>query len=197
MRRLTVTASLAIAASIAAASPASASRSASGAPQNIVQAETTAAHPVAERSHVQVATFSGTTNDATNAAVAYAHDCTGCRTVVVAFQAELVWGQQDTAVPENDAIAVNDHCTGCYTFAYAYQDVIRTAGPSRLSDRAEEQVEDISDQIRALTHAQLSYDELNSRLEALRGQFKQAVESGIVGADERGEHGHTDTAHRG
>jgi hypothetical protein len=177
--------------------PASADQTPSGAPQNIVQAEATDAHQVAQRSHVQVASFGGDNNDSTNAAIAYAHDCTGCHTVAVAFQAVLVTGQPSTAAPENDAIVVNDHCTSCVGFAFAYQDVIATNGPARLSDDANDKVHDIAEQARALARSDLSPADLNSALESLAAKFKQTVESGIVGAHQRGHDFERETVRRG
>jgi hypothetical protein len=187
------TAALLAAVSASTAVPATAGETASGAPENIVQAESTVGHLVSERSRVQVGHFDGTNNDSTNAAIAYAHDCTGCRSVAAAFQAVLVWGQQQSSTPENDAISVNDKCTSCTTYTFAYQDVIQTSGPSRLSRAARHQVADIREQVDRLVHSGKSPDELQAGFLSLKAQFKQVVENGIVGADERSHDGDWDS----
>lgn len=117
--------------------------------------------------------------DAGNAAVAYA-SCTECTTVAIAIQFVIVEGSPDSFTPENLAIAMNESCSLCTTMALAYQVVIQTDGPTRLTGEGRSRLEALLRQLKALEDANLTVDDLNTKVGDLVQQMTEVLSSSLV-----------------
>lgn len=112
--------------------------------------------------------------DASNAAVAYS-SCTDCRTVAIAIQAVIVWGDAEVVSPTNLAIAVNEICSLCETYADGRQHVIGTDGVPRLSADANRRIAQIRRELQALRRDDLTIDEIRARVDALSAALAQIL----------------------
>lgn len=146
---------------------------------NLAYAEALASHPVVRAVAFDVTAARGTTVDQTNEAAAYNHDCTGCRSVAIAFQAVLVPSAPTSIVPQNGAVVLNERCTDCHGFAYADQYVVSSNGRTSLSDRTMEQIEDIQEQAERLSKSALSDADLTTALNNLATQFRSVVKAAV------------------
>jgi hypothetical protein len=147
---------------------------------NIAWAETTAAHPVDREVAFGVVAALGSTVDQTNQAVAYNHDCTGCRSVAIAFQAVLVPSTPTRVVPENVAVTVNDNCTGCNGFSYAEQYVVSSNGRTRLDGRTMDGIERIRDQAERIARSSADDATKTSQLADLANKFEALVKASLT-----------------
>lgn len=146
---------------------------------NFVQVQATASQPRVELSNVMVVANTTDTVDNGNLAEAYAHDCTGCRAVAVAFQVVLVPGAPHTVTPGNLASAANERCTNCTAIAVAKQQLVYSHGATRLDDDAREQVQAIAAKVRAVTTSGADAATIDAQLAPLFDQLIAAVNSGL------------------
>jgi putative peptide zinc metalloprotease protein len=146
---------------------------------NFVQAQATAGTPVDERSNVMVVANTTDTVDNGNLAEAYSHDCTGCRSVAVAFQVVLVPGSPHTVTPGNLASAANERCDHCTAIAIAKQYLVHSHGARSIDRDAQRQVQRIAAKVRAVATSGAGYDEMNVKLTPLYDQLVQVVQNGL------------------
>jgi len=116
---------------------------------NTVEAITTTGSPTSQLFALQVTSQRGQDN-AQNTAWAYTHDCTGCRSVAVAFQVDFEVGPISQATPQNLGLAENYQCNSCVSYAYAYQDVVQVARPMTLNAPEQAQLNDIANRAQQL-----------------------------------------------
>jgi hypothetical protein len=64
--------------------------------------------------------------------------CSGCQTMAVALQIDLISPNTHLAVPKNAGLAINFHCTGCDTIGFAMQYVITVPDPDVVPDRVKD-----------------------------------------------------------
>ena len=157
-----------------------------GGPDQVVSATSTAGDQTAEHSKVHAVSFGGDTLDNTNLARAYAHDCTGCRSVAVSVQAVFATGQPHTVTPHNFAVAANQNCTSCLAFAYAYQYVLTTDGPVYLTSTGRQQLDDLRQQFYDAAHSDMAPADLDARLKDLSAQFKDVIDQQLQAAGRQG-----------
>jgi putative peptide zinc metalloprotease protein len=119
--------------------------------------------------------------DNDNAAVAIA-SCTDCRTIAVAFQVVLVFGEPSTLTTDNLAIAMNIECTNCETLASAYQWVLGTDGKIHLSKEAKAAIAEIKKALHDLVRSDLPLDELQAQLDQLADQLETVLAQELVAA---------------
>lgn len=169
----------AVLAALAGGTGASAETEGGGANQAVI-AIATADDSSLSRSGLQVASAGGPTVDSDNVATAMSHDCTGCTTVAVAFQAVLVTGDPNTVTPDNIAAATNERCTRCGSFAYAYQYVLSAGGPVYLSPEGRDRVNLIREEAAEAAASGLSFPEIDARLDTLTVQFKAVIDSELA-----------------
>lgn len=150
---------------------------------NFVQAEATVGRVVDERSNVMVVANSTDVVDNGNLAEAYSHDCTGCRSVAVAFQVILVPGNPHTVTPGNLASAANVRCTGCTAIAIAKQYLIYSHGARSIDRDAQEEVEHIARDVRRIATSGASYDVMNAQLTPLYDRLVRVVQDGLRDRD--------------
>jgi putative peptide zinc metalloprotease protein len=160
-------------------SPASASYG-----DNFVQVQATQEHRTVERSAVQVVANATDTVDNGNLAEAYAHDCTGCRAVAVAFQVVLVPGSPHTVTPGNLASAVNERCTSCTALAFAKQYLLYTHGATSIDSDARREVARIGAQVRKVATSGADGPSMDAQLAPLFDRLVASVESGLQDCSE-------------
>jgi hypothetical protein len=151
---------------------------------NFVQTRATAGYPVDEASNVMVVANSTDLVDNGNLADAYAHDCTGCRAVAVAFQVVLVPGSPHTVKLGNLASAGNQNCTHCVVVAIAKQILIYSHGATRIDSDAQAEVNRISAQVREVATSGADGPTMNSQLVALFDRLVATVNDGLVNASD-------------
>lgn len=174
---------------LAAAPPAAASTTDGGA-KNVVIAQARSDRASIPRSSVQVAPFGGGTVGAENAAIAKSSGCRNCHSYATAVQAVLVRSNATTIVPHNLASATNSNCTSCSSYAYAYQYVVSTRGPVRLSTQGRAEVNQIRQQIAAVTASGAGPYEMTTELDALTAKFKSVIDQELI-SPRRSAHGTT------
>lgn len=150
---------------------------------NIAWAETTAAHRVDREVSFGVVAAVGSTVDQTNQAVSYNHDCTGCRSVAIAFQAILVPGVPSTFAPENVAVTLNLRCTSCHGYAYADQYAVGSHGRTRLDGETMDRIESLQEQAERLARSGLSDADLTAALNGLANRFHALVNAAVSPQD--------------
>ena len=146
---------------------------------NFVQAQAWADHAVDERSNVMVVTNSASRVDNGNLAEAYSHDCTGCRSVAVAFQVVLIPGSPSTVSPGNLASASNVSCTRCDAIAFAKQYIVYSHGATRIDRDAQKEVANISAKVRAIATSGATADAMDSQLTPLFDKLVSTVRDGL------------------
>jgi hypothetical protein len=151
---------------------------------NFVQVQATQDRPTVERSAVQVVANTTDTVDNGNLAEAYAHDCTGCRAVAVAFQVVLVPGSPHTVTPGNLASAANERCTSCTSLAFAKQYLLYTHGATAIDNDARREVARISAQVRKVTTSGADGPTMDAQLAPLFDRLVSAVENGLRSCSE-------------
>jgi putative peptide zinc metalloprotease protein len=155
-----------------------------GGPNNFVVADATAdlagAPTIVTRQSMVVQSTGTDELTSANVARAFAHDCTGCQAIAVAFQAVLVTGNPHIATPRNFAVAVNLRCDTCAAFAFAFQYVVSTGGPAHLSPAGMLGVEALREEVRNDLATDLTPQDLKARLDDVGARFKALVDAEIV-----------------
>jgi putative peptide zinc metalloprotease protein len=180
MRVLRTGCVLAATLTLVATAPAAYADEGGGPVRHVVFATSFADRPVVERSSVVVVTSQSPDLTAVNVANAYAHDCTGCRSVAIAFQAVLVPRSVNVATPRNVAFSLNLRCTGCVAFAFADQYVVQTDGVKHLTKAAADTVEAIRAEADRIAESGLDPATMDLQLKGLQERFHAAVLAGIA-----------------
>jgi hypothetical protein len=118
----------------------------------------------------------GRVDSATNLAVAYAQ-CTGCRSLSVAFQVVLVRRPAADLGVVNRAVGVTDRCVRCQALAYAYQWVVVTRGS--LTPAGRWKLARLEHRLRLLVRSRPSADALRKGVEALAARVGTVLASEI------------------
>ena len=164
-------------------------QAAGGGPNHVVQTTATAGDTVQERGGIQVGFYGGDDLQSTNLAKADSHDCTGCRSIAVAFQAVLATGDPSTVEPRDFAVSTNENCTSCTTAAVAYQYVVTTNGPVHLSSQTRSEIDQLRGELQAAAQSDLSPPDLDARLRDLGDEFKADINRGVRESGQT-PHGH-------
>lgn len=159
------------------AAPAHAESAVGGGVNTIVRAYTTTGKELAQRSAVRVAPYNGPSVNDTNLAIAQAVDCTGCRSVAVAFQAVLVGGDPSVFTPGNAAAATTGGCEGCVAFAFAFQYLVSTPGPAHLTPAGRAAVDAVSDRVAAVATSGADPTTMCLALTSLEQAFVDAIDA--------------------
>lgn len=173
LRRLSVTVALATA--IALAPVAAAQAGTQSQPDHFVGVESTAGDEVNRYGKLDVATFSGTELRGRNQAFSYSHDCTGCRSVTIAFQVILVEGSPKVVAPENYATAYNVSCTGCVTEAFARQLVVQVEDEAELEGDERRAIAYVDRRLQSIAEADLTPQQREQKVDELWAQVVGAV----------------------
>ncbi len=165
------------AAIVFAAEPARADSTIGGGANNLVRAYTTTGTELVQRAAVRVAPFNGPYVNSTNLADAEAVDCTGCRSVAIAFQAVLVGGDPTAFTPGNAAVAATGGCTDCVSFAFAFQYLVTTPGAAHLTAAGRDAVADVTQQVAAVATSGADPTTMCLTLTALEQAFVDAIDA--------------------
>jgi hypothetical protein len=177
-RALSILAASTAAFLLAAAQPAPAA-------DNIVVATNSRDGSSVFRVSLKIVRVTGDTVDTGNAAVAVGADCNGCRTVAIALEAVLVFGEPHLFTPTNLAIAINIGCDGCETLASAYQDVLQTGRPAHFTADGNRLLAEVRRDLQALRHSDLSLSELQARVDGLANTLAYVLETQLVAGGDR------------
>jgi hypothetical protein len=170
-----------------------------GGPNNVVNAEATAAldgsPTTVNRSALQVLPTGTGELTSLNFAQSFAHDCTGCRAVAVAIQAVVAHDAPSVVTPRNFAVAANLRCTGCLSYAYANQLVFITSRPPRFAPGDMQQIAQLRRQVADLANSDIplvptdvqlaALADLTRTLDAVVAQVKAIVSAAIDRAGAR------------
>jgi len=121
-----------------------------------------------------------------NAADAEA-SCAHCRTAAAAIEAIIVIGSPHLYAPQNIAIALNTNCSYCETAAYAGQFDLQYAGPVQLTERGEEQIENLREQLNSLRYSGLSAMQIVARAADIRWRLEAVLKDNLVPANGEGD----------
>ncbi|HEY0491918.1 MAG TPA: hypothetical protein VGD57_00430 [Candidatus Dormibacteraeota bacterium] len=121
-----------------------------------------------------------------NAADAEA-SCVHCKTAAVAIEAIIVIGSPRVYTPQNVAIALNTNCSYCDTAAYAGQFDLQYAGPVKLTERGQEQVENLREQLSSLRHSSLSAMQIAARAAEIRWRLEAVLKNNLVPVNGEGD----------
>jgi putative peptide zinc metalloprotease protein len=173
--RCLVLAGTLVATGVAATGPVHAASTVGGGANNVVRVATTAGHTLQQRGSLLVTPFLGPYANSTNAALASATDCTGCRSVAVAFQVVLVGSEPQVFTPGNAAVATTGGCTGCVSFAFAFQYLVGTSGPAHLTPAGRAAVEAVADRVAEVVASGAAPATMCTELAGLAQQLVDAV----------------------
>lgn len=140
--------------------------------KNLVQATNRVDGRLHVAGQVQLNRIPGPTAEPYNLARAYA-SCTGCQTLAVALQVNLI-GQTPTFVsPKNAAVALNYECTGCHTRARAFQYVLQVDDPTQTPPRVQQLVARMNQELNAIQADQsVTLPEAEARVNAVVAEFQ-------------------------
>ncbi len=119
--------------------------------------------------------------DTTNAAVAYS-SCTDCSTVAIAIEIVLIQSDASVISPTNIALAINQSCTLCVTVADALQFVLTTGGPVHFDAEGNRILAEIRKRLHDLKHQELTLDQLQAEVQAIRQQIRDVLANHLVPA---------------
>src|SRR4051794_14877605 len=163
-------AALVVSLALAGTAPPGARADGGAGPSNVAVAVNTRDASSVVRIAFDVRRVSGSTVDPVNVAVAVA-SCTSCRTVAIAMQVVLVFGQPRTFTPVNLAVALNDACTDCQTLASAYQDVVQASTPLRLTPAGRRAIAAVRRALRSLASSALPIAAIQQQVDVLHAQL--------------------------
>ena len=124
-----------------------------GSPSNRIVAINRTDSRLRVRGKVQVNHIEGDNASPVNSAEAYS-SCTGCDTLAVALQIDLISTNASTVAPQNQAVALNYQCTNCNTSARALQYVFQVDDPDQVPDRVRDLVSEMNRELDRVAHDQ-------------------------------------------
>jgi hypothetical protein len=172
-----------------------ATTAAAGTRDNVAIAITDARHPVDVDVSFQITHDHGPVANATNLASATGSNCTGCRTIAVAIQIDLVSGVVSTVNAQNVSLAENFKCVLCQTLADAHQFIVAPGGEDvDLTGEGRAELEALRRELIAEVHSSDPIPELQADVDAIVPRI-DAVLRTQVRTDGSGE-GETQVDHR-
>jgi len=117
-----------------------------GGPRNLIKVQNLQDHQLRVDGNVQLGRIPGPMVGPANVAEAYS-SCTGCQTLAVALQVDLITADSRQAIPRNMAFAVNYQCTDCDTIALALQYVLTVDDPSQVPDEADQLMAEVRQEL--------------------------------------------------
>jgi putative peptide zinc metalloprotease protein len=111
-----------------------------------------------------------------NEGISYA-SCTGCQTMAVALQIDLVSPSVHNFQPLNKAQAVNMACNSCDTFAWALQYVITVDDPTQVPSDVRDLMQQMDATLRDIKVGNYTVSQAIARVEAVIAQFKELAGS--------------------
>jgi hypothetical protein len=148
-----------------------------GGPKNLVLVQNLGDGRLKVDGNVQLGRIPGPVAAPANVARAYS-SCTGCRTLAVALQVDLITVDTRQATPENAAVAVNYACTDCDTVALAFQYVLTVDDPIQVPDSANQLMAQMRQELHGMQgDPTLTLSDAEVRVMAVLAQFQDLVAS--------------------
>jgi putative peptide zinc metalloprotease protein len=122
-----------------------------GGGKNIVIVQNRVDSTMRARGGIQLNHIHSATVAPANIADAYS-SCTGCGSLAVALQINLVSSSATDFTPQNAASAVNYQCTHCVTIAVAYQYTFRVTDPDQVPPRINQLIAAMRQRLNAATN---------------------------------------------
>ena len=172
-----------------------ATTAAAGTRDNVAIAITDARHPVDVDVSFQITHDHGPVANANNLASATGSNCTGCRTIAIAIQVDLVSGVVTKVNAQNFSLAENFKCVQCETLADADQFIVAPGGEDvDLTGHGRAELEAIRRDLVAEVHSGEPIPELQADVEATLLRIDTVLHT-QVRSDGSGE-GETQVDHR-
>jgi putative peptide zinc metalloprotease protein len=148
-----------------------------GGPRNLVKVQNVQDNQLRVDGHVQLGRIPGPMVAPVNAAESYS-SCTGCQTLAVALQVDLITPDTQQATPKNMAFAVNYQCTDCHTIALALQCVLTVDDPTQVPDTANQLMAEMRQELNQMHGDQsLTLPDAEARVMDVVNQFQDLVVS--------------------
>ena len=143
-----------------------------GGPSNIVIATNQTDGHLVVQGRVHLVRMPGPIQAPQNLALARATTCTGCRTLAVALQLDLVARGARYVAPQNVAVATNAACDGCITLAKAVQVVIPVDDPTQIPPELADAMHAFDREMVSIASDQtISIADADARTDALIARF--------------------------
>jgi putative peptide zinc metalloprotease protein len=148
-----------------------------GGGKNVVQVNNQKDGKRRMRASIQLNRIPGPSVAPANLALAQA-SCTGCQTIAIALQIDLISTSAGHVTPQNAAVAVNYACSGCVTIAVALQYVISVDDPTQVPPEVNDLINEMERELRAIAKDKnASVRDVVSRIDAVLTQFRSLAES--------------------
>jgi hypothetical protein len=149
---------------------------AAGGGDNIVQVVNHSDGQFRMGGRTQLNRIPGPTVGPKNEAVAFS-SCTGCQTMAVALQIDLMGPAAHNVQPFNEAQPTNYRCNGCATLAWALQYVITVDDPTQVPPDVRNLMQQMDATLRDIQTGNYTLNQAISRVEAVIAQFQELAGS--------------------
>jgi putative peptide zinc metalloprotease protein len=172
-----------------------ATTAAAGTRDNVAIANTNARHRVDVDVSFQITHDHGPVASANNLASATGSNCTGCRTIAIAIQIDLVSGVVTKVNAQNLSLAQNFKCVQCETLADAHQFIVASGGEDvDLTDQGRAELEAVRRDLIAEVHSDDAIPELQAGVDATVPRIDAVLRTEV--RSEGSEDGETHVDHR-
>jgi hypothetical protein len=144
-----------------------------GGGRNVVKVENFIDNDLAIKASIELNRITKKRAEPINFARAYS-SCTGCRTIAVALQINLIERGTREVSPWNASVALNERCSHCLTVALAYQFSMSVDDPKETPKDVRDLVKDMDRELRAISNDR-SIDVLDAakRLDAVIARYQR------------------------
>ena len=158
-----------------------------GGGRNVVKVENWVDNDLAIKASIELNRITKKRAEPINYARAYS-SCTGCKTLAVALQINLIERRTREVSPWNASVALNELCTRCLTIALAYQFSISVDDPKATPKDVSDLVKDMDRELRAISNDRsIDLLEAATRLDAVIARYETLKASLIRQRDEARE----------
>lgn len=148
-----------------------------GGGRNIVKVENWVDNDLAVKASIELNRITKKRAEPVNFARAYS-SCTGCKTLAVALQINLIERGTREVSPWNAAVALNERCTRCVTVALAYQFSISVDDPKETPKDVRDLVKEMDRELRAISNDNsIDVMEAATRLDAVIARYSTLTAS--------------------
>jgi hypothetical protein len=145
---------------------------AAGGGDNIVQVVNHSDSQFRMNGRIQLNQIPGPNVGPKNEALAFS-SCTGCETMAVALQIDLMSPSARNVQPFNLAQTKNYRCTGCEGFSWALQYVITVDDPTQVPSDVRELIRQMDATLRDIKTGNYTVSQAIQKVEAVIAQFKE------------------------
>jgi putative peptide zinc metalloprotease protein len=143
-----------------------------GGGRNVVKVENWIDSNLAVKASIELNRITKKRAEPVNFARAYS-SCTGCKTIAVALQINLIAKDIRQVAPWNAAVALNERCNSCVTVALAYQLTISVDDPKDTPKDVRDLVKEMDRELRAISNDQsIDVIQAATRLDAVIARYE-------------------------